>query len=59
MAKILTVDGVVAEEVDEVVDIHEGVVDGHDLGFSSLLSEGGAEDETTDSAETIDTHFDG
>jgi hypothetical protein len=58
-AKILTVDGVVAEEVDKVVDVHEGVVDGHNLGFTRLLSEGGAEDETADSAETIDTHFDG
>ena len=45
---------VVFEEVDQVVDIHEGVVDSSNAGIA--LSEAGAEDETTNTAESIDTH---
>ena len=51
-------DGVVFEEIDQVVDVHEGVVDGHDFGLVRVLCEGRAEDETANSAESIDTHFD-
>lgn len=53
----LTVDGVVFEEVDQVISVHEGIVDGHDLGVVGVLSESRAEDETADSAEAVDTHF--
>lgn len=46
-------DRVVLEEVDEVVQIHEGVVDGHDLGGVGVS--GGPEGESSDSAESVDT----
>jgi hypothetical protein len=52
------VDGVVLKEVHEVVNVHEGVVDGEDLGLLGVLSEARAEDEATDSAEAVDTDFD-
>ena len=51
-------DGVVGHEVDEVVDVHEGVVDCHDLSLAGVLGEGGAHDETADSSEAVDSHFD-
>jgi len=53
-----TVDGVVLQQVHEVVDIHEGVVDGHDAGLVGVLAESRAEDETADSTEAVDTHAD-
>ena len=53
MTLVLTVDGVVLEEVDEVVDVHEGVVDGHDLSVfaGGCCSEG----KSSDSAEAVDS----
>lgn len=51
-------DRVVAEEIDEVVKVHEGVINCHDLSILGILGEGGAENETANSAESIDTHFD-
>ena len=47
--------GVVLEEVAEVVKIHEGVVDGHDAGLASVGGEGGPEGKAADSAEAVDT----
>ena len=44
--------GVVLEHVDHVVEGDEGVVDGHDL---SSLGDGRAEDETSDTSESVDT----
>ena len=48
-------DGVVLEEVDQVVQIHEWVVDGSDLGLASVLSEGRSEGESADSAEAVNS----
>jgi hypothetical protein len=53
----LTMNSVVLEQVDQVVDIHEGVVDRGHLGVA--LGEGGAENKTADSTEAVDTHADG
>ena len=47
--------GVVLEEVHEVVQIHEGVVDGHNLGLASVLGEGGAAGESANSTEAVDS----
>ena len=47
-------DGVVFEEVDQVVNIHEGIVNRSNTGVT--LSEAGTEDETTDTAESVNTH---
>ena len=35
----LTVNGVVGHQVDEIIDIHEWIVDSHNLGFACVLSE--------------------
>lgn len=48
-----SVNRVVLELVDEVIDVHEGVVDGGDIG--GLVLEGSSEDESSDSSETVDT----
>ena len=45
---------VVFEEVDQVVDVHKGIVDSGNARVA--LSEAGAEDETTNTAESVDTH---
>ena len=47
--------GVVSEQVHQVVEIHEGVVDGHDLGLASVLGQGGAAGKSADSAEAVDS----
>ena len=47
--------GVILEEVDQVVEVHEGVVDGGDLSLGSVLSEGRSEGESADSAEAVDS----
>jgi len=49
------VDGVVLELVDQVVQTHEGVVDGSDFNLGVL--EGGSEGESSDSTETVDTEL--
>ena len=54
----LTVHGVVFQQVDQVVGVHEGVVDGHDLGGVGVASEAGSEHEAADSAEAVDSEFD-
>jgi hypothetical protein len=46
------VGGVVLEHVDHVVEGDEGVVDGNNL---SSLGDGRAEDETADTAESVNT----
>ena len=46
---------VVSEEVHEVVDIHEGVVDSHNLGLASVLGHGSAASESADSTEAVDS----
>ena len=50
-------DGVVSEQVHQVVKIHEWVVDGHDAGLAGL-AEGGAGSEAADSAEAVDSESD-
>jgi len=52
-----TVDGVVLELINQVVQRHEGVVDGGD--FDLRVLEGGSEGESSDSTETVDTELDG
>ena len=54
----LTVNRVVFEEVHQIVDSHEGVVDGHNLSLASVLSEGRSESKTTDSSESVDSKLD-
>mmetsp|Transcript_36647 Transcript_36647/g.44816 ORF Transcript_36647/g.44816 Transcript_36647/m.44816 type:complete len:392 (+) Transcript_36647:104-1279(+) len=53
------VNRVVFEEIDQVVEIHEWVVDGHDAGFVSVVGESGSKSEPADSAEAVDTESDG
>ena len=48
--------GVVLEQVDEVVNLLTGVVDGHDLCPVCVFLEAGAEDETSDSPEAVYTY---
>ena len=50
--------GVVLEEVAQVVEIHEWVVDGHHLGLVGVGVHGSSEGESTDSAEAVDSEFD-
>ena len=50
-----SVDGIVLEEIDKIVEGHEWVVDGHDLGDVLVSNEGGSEDKSTDSSESVDT----
>jgi len=50
-----TVSGIVFQQVDEVVDIHERIVDCHNSSLRSILSERCSSNEAADSAETIDT----
>mmetsp|Transcript_22928 Transcript_22928/g.49600 ORF Transcript_22928/g.49600 Transcript_22928/m.49600 type:complete len:301 (+) Transcript_22928:252-1154(+) len=54
---VLAVDGIVLEEVAGVVEGEEGIVDcyRHDI---SVVFEGGANDETADTPEAIDSNFD-
>ena len=47
--------GVVVEEIDEVIGVHEWIVDGHDLSQVSLLL-GCSEDESSDSTESVDSN---
>jgi len=49
------VDGVVLELIDQVIQTHEGVVDGGDFNLGIL--EGSSEGESSDSAETVDTEL--
>ena len=49
---------VVPEQVAKVVEIHEGIVDGHNLGLVSVRCEGGPEGESADSAEAVDSESD-
>ena len=51
-----TVDGIVLEEIGEVVDIHEGIVDSGDHSLVLVAKEGRSEDESTNTAETVDAH---
>mmetsp|Transcript_34593 Transcript_34593/g.46626 ORF Transcript_34593/g.46626 Transcript_34593/m.46626 type:complete len:343 (+) Transcript_34593:87-1115(+) len=53
-----TVGGVVFEQVHEVVDIHEGVVDVHNLSFVSVLGESRSEGEAANSTEAVDSESD-
>ena len=48
-----TVNGVVFEVIDHVVDIHEGLVHCHDVATTAF--DGSSADQTTDSTETVDT----
>lgn len=45
--------GIVLEEIEKVVLVHERIVDGGDLGTG--VGGGGSEDESTDSAEAVDS----
>jgi len=49
------VDGIVLEEVDHVVEIHEGVVDGHNLDVFVLG--GGAEHQAANAAKSVNSHL--
>ena len=48
-------DGVVFEEVAKIVEIHEGIVDGHNLSLVGVGGKGGSESESSDSAEAVDS----
>ena len=50
--------GVVFEEIAKVVEVHERVVDGHNLSLVGVLSESRSEGESTDSAEAVDSESD-
>lgn len=50
--------GVVLEQVHEVISVHEWVIDSHDSGGVLVAGEGGSENETADSSEAVDTHLD-
>ena len=52
---LLPVDGVVLEEVAEVIEVHERIVDGHNASLASVGGEGGPEGEAADSAEAVDS----
>lgn len=47
--------GVVLEEIDKVVQIHEGFVDSHNAGLGGVLSEGRSEGESSNSSESVDS----
>ena len=49
--------GVVLEEVAKVVEVHEGVVDGHNLSLVGVGGESRSHGESTDSAEAVDSEF--
>ena len=49
---------VVLEQVAKVVEVHEGIVDGHDLGLVGVLCEGRAEGESSNSSEAVDSESD-
>jgi hypothetical protein len=51
-----SMDGVVLEEIDEIVKRHEWIIDGHNVGFVGVVHEGTSEDKSTDSSESVDTH---
>ena len=51
-------DRVVSEEVHEIIDIHERVVNGHNLSLVGVLGEGRAESESTNSSESVDSKSD-
>jgi hypothetical protein len=51
-----SVDGIVFQQVDEIVEVHERIVDSSDSSLILVADEGGSEDESTDSAKSIDTH---
>jgi hypothetical protein len=51
-------DRVVLELVNEIVQIHEGVVDGGHLSLASVFLNCRAEGETTDAAKAIDSNSD-
>ena len=49
-------DSIVLEQVDKVINVHEGVIDLHNSGFAGILGERSSSDETSDSAESIDSN---
>ena len=49
-----SMNGVVLEEIDQIVKVHERIVDGGDLSVVAL--EGGSEDKSSDSSETVNTN---
>ena len=51
-----SVDGIVLEEIAEVIEAHERIVDGHALGFIFVAKESGSENKSTDSSESVDSH---
>jgi len=48
-------DGVVLEKVHKVVQIHEWIVDGHNLGLVGVGGHGGSEGQSSDSSEAVDS----
>ncbi|KAF1747569.1 hypothetical protein GCK72_024034 [Caenorhabditis remanei] len=48
-----SVGGIVLEQVDHVVDRDEWIVDGNNI--DAVFLDGGAEDETSDSSESVDS----
>ena len=55
LARKAAVNRIVLQHVDHVIEIDEGIVDADDLNV--LVFEGRAEDQTSDSAESVDTDF--
>lgn len=44
---------VVFKKIDQIVDVHEWIVDGHDLGV--LAGKSSSEGESSNSSESVDT----
>ena len=51
-----SVDGIILKLINEIVQIHEGFIDGKSLDVGVV--DGGSEDESTDSSETVNTEVD-
>lgn len=52
-----TMDRVIVEEIDQVLNVHEWIIDSHDLGQMTLFLSS-SEDESANATEAIDTNSD-
>lgn len=56
-SRVLSMDGIVLEHIGGVIQVKEGVVDGDGHNIARVLH-GGTADETTDTAESVDSDLD-
>jgi len=47
---------VVLELVNQVVQVHEWIIDRHNLGLARILRKSSSERESTNAAESVDAH---